>query len=357
MTEIGHPGRAASRAPDRAKDASREGFDMTRRFVRVLLIVLGCSRAEKSDGTLVVVAEALTAQVTRVGIAITPAGIAADLVADPQAPTRFTGTVAAPVGLQTITAQAFDGPRLVGTGSAVATVQKGVAVAVQITILDDTGPVTGPDHSPVVTSLVTPVSLEVGDHPALSATAVDLDGDAMTYAWSASPGGCGTFATPGALSTTFTAGASGTCAVTFSATANGKSDSRSAEIQIGGATGSIDITVDYVPQPVISLIAFSQGATPIASVARTAADATLRVPFHQGTAYTVTISFDPWPSGSIALSDSCAGTIVQPVFVPGASSATATWTPTVASGACVVTATLGRETLGDTFFVVVLPVP
>jgi hypothetical protein len=139
-------------------------------------------------------------------------------------------------------------------------------------------------------------------------------------------------ANPTALTTDFAAKLIGNCTVTFGATANGKSDSRSAVVQISAATGFIDVTVTYVPYPLIASIAFSSGPTPIATVARTDPDATIRAAFHKGTAYTVTLSFDAWPTGTIALSDSCGGTIVQPVFVANATSASATWTPTVDSG-------------------------
>lgn len=328
-----------------------------RRSLWMLSLALGCVASEKPEGSLVVTADAVTARVTRVTVTIAPAGIQRDLFVDPQVPTRFTGSISAPAGVQTVTAEAFDGTQHVGTGSATATVQKGAAVSVQITILDDTGPPPAPDHSPVVTSLVTPASLEVGDQPTLTATAMDADGDPLAYAWTGSPPGCGTFGTPAAASTVFTANLAGACTVTFSATAGGKTDAKTAQILIGVATGTIDVTVDYVPHPVLSNIAFSQGGTAIASVPRTAADATIRASFHRGTAYTVTLSFDAWPTGSLSLSDSCSGTIVQPTFVGNATSATATWTPTVSSGACLVTATITRVTLTDSFLVVVLPVP
>lgn len=330
---------------------------MTRRTVWLLSIALGCAASEKPEGVLVVSADAFTARITKVTVTVAPAGIQRDLAVDPQVPTRFTGSISSPVGVQTVTAQAFDGTQLVGTGSASATVQRDATVRVQITVLDVTGPPPAPDHSPVVTSLVTPVSLQVADRPTLTATATDADGDPMTFAWTASPEGCGSFTTPTATSTVFTANAVGPCTVTFTVTAGGKSDAKAAQILIGVATGTIDVVVDYVPYPVLSNIAFSQGGTAIASVPRTTTDATIRVPFHLGTAYTVTISFDAWATGSLSLSDSCSGTIVQPTFVPNATSATATWTPTVSSGACLVTATLVRQTLTDRFLVVVLPVP
>lgn len=222
---------------------------------------------------------------------------------------------------------------------------------------DATGPVTGPDRPPVVTSLVTPASAQVDEQVPVNATALDADQDPLAFSWTASPDGCGIFAAPAAPSTTFTARLPGTCTVTVTVTANGKSDSRSAPVAVDGAAGPVEVVVTFVSQPVISSIAFFSGTTALATVQRNAADATLRVPFHEGTAYIVTFSFDPWSSGTAALSDSCGGTIVQPVFAANATSAKATWTPAVDSGACVVVATVTRQTLTDRLSVVVLPAP
>src|SRR5262249_6121395 len=157
-----------------------------------------------------------------------PAGITQDLAVSPVDPTKFSGTITVPVGAQTVQADAFAGSTKVGTGTATVTVSKGAQMQALITILDSTGPIPGPDHSPVVTSLVAPASAQVGDQPALTAAAMDADGDAMSFAWDATPAGCGTFASPAAPSTTFTAITIGTCTVRFTVTANGKSDSRSA---------------------------------------------------------------------------------------------------------------------------------
>ncbi|HEY6912155.1 MAG TPA: hypothetical protein VI356_22440 [Myxococcales bacterium] len=332
----------------------------TSRLSCALLLALACTG--QNSGEIAVVAENATAAtlITHVRVTITPAAVTRDLTVDPQAPTRFTGSFAVPAGTQVVAVEAFTtGEKSVGTGAATVTVLKGATVQAQIRIFDATGPVTGPDHSPVVTSLVTPTSAQVGDQLPVSATAFDADQDPMAFSWTASPAGCGTFAAPAASTTSFTAGAvTGTCTVTFTVTANGKSDSKSASVAIAAATGSIDVVVTYVPQPVISSIAFSSGATALATVQRSAADATIRVPFHKGTAYTITFSFDPWPAGTAALTDSCGGTIVQPAFVANATSASATWTPTVSAGACVLVATVTRETtLTDSLSVVVLPVP
>ena len=332
------------------------------KLARLLLpvFVLACG-VEQSTGNIRISAQpnaaTAAAQITRVTVTISPANITRDLTVDPQDPAKFTGNITVPVGTQTVQADAFAGSTKVGTGSASVTVGKNAVMQALITILDTTGAAGSPDHSPVVTSLVTPSALQVDDQSPLSAAAMDADANDMSFSWSALPAGCGTFASPSTPSTLFTAKTIGACTVTFTVTANGKSDSRSASIQIAAATGSIDIHVTYVPQPVIGSIAFSTGATQVATVLRGASDATIRAPFHAGTPYTVTLSFDAWPVGSLALSDSCSGTIVQPTFVGGATSATAIWTPTVDHGACIVTATLSRQTLTDSFFVVVLPVP
>jgi hypothetical protein len=332
------------------------------RFLRISLFLLAvqcATSAEDPVGRISVVAHTQTtaSQITRVTVTITPAGIAQDLTVSPTDPTQFTGSVDVPVGVQNVRADAFAGTTQVGTGTAQVAVNKGVQVQALITVLDTTGPIQGPDHSPVVTSLVTPTAAQVDDQLPVSATAMDGDSNSMTFAWSASPAGCGLFANSTALSTTFTAKVIGTCTVTFTVTANGKSDSKSAPVQISAAIGTIGVTVTYVPQPLISSITFKQGATQIASVNRTDPDGTIRAPFHKGTAYTVTMTFDAWPSGSIGLSDSCSGTIAQPAFPANGTSASATWTPIVSTGACIVTATLQRSTLVDSFFVVVLPAP
>lgn len=327
------------------------------RVVPILSFALAACGSSEPTGLIAAVVQAQTsnAQVTRVTVTITPANVVADLTRDPGG--TFSGLITVPVGTQTVRADAFAGATLVATGSTSATVTKGKTVNVQLTILDSTGPGPLPDHSPVVTSLVAPAAAQVGDQLTLSATAMDADGDTMTFAWVASPAGCGTFSSTTTLTTTLTAQTVSNCHVTFTVTARGKSDNKSADIAVAVGTGTVSVVVTYVPQPLIDSIAFSSGASQIALVNRTDLDATIRAAFHKGTAYTVTITFEPAADGALDLQDTCSGTIVQPVFVANATSATATWTPTVNSGACIVTAQLTRRTLVDGFPVVVLPVP
>jgi hypothetical protein len=179
----------------------------------------------------VVATQTLTAQITRVSLTVLPADISADLTRDPAG--TFSGTVSLPVGAQTVTASAWAGITLAGTGAASVSVIKGQTAQLQITVLDATGPAPLPDHSPVVTSLAaSATAVALGDHVSLVATALDADGDAITFAWSAAPAGCGTFETPGSASTTCTAAVVGTCAITLTASARGQSDSRSTSILV-----------------------------------------------------------------------------------------------------------------------------
>ena len=333
-----------------------------RRLAPFLAACVACGRSTETVGYISAIVQSQTAstQLTRVSVTLSPGGASRDLTRDPADATgnTYVGILTVPTGTYSVRADAFAvGTTPVATGSANVTILKGQTAQVLLTLLDRTGPAPMPDHSPVVTSLVAPAAAQVDDVAALTASAMDADPDPMTFSWTASPSGCATFSAPASLATNFTAKTVGTCTVTFTVTANARSDSKSANIEIAVATGSVSIVATYVPQPLIKGLAFSSGATAVASVSRDSADATLRVPFHRGTLYTVLISIEPAPEGAISLDDSCQGTIGQPTFVSNASSATGTWTPTVSSGACILTAHLTRQTLTDAFPVVVLPAP
>ena len=338
--------------------------------------ILACAAcgAQREVGSIRAVALVTGAAITRVSVTVSPAGVTTDLSRDPSDATgnTFSGVFTVPAGSQTVQATAFAGTDQAGTGSAAVTVIKGQQAQVLITVLDTRVAPPVPDHSPVVTSLVVPSSAaQQGDQLSLSATAVDVDGDTIGFAWSVSPPGCGTFSTTSgtlpatsatlpatsATSTIWTAQAIGTCAITFTVTANGKSDSKSASVVVSAATGTVDVIVTYVPQPVITSISFLSGATTIDTISRTGIDATSRAAFHKGTAYTVRLFHDPAPDGALDLQDTCAGTIAQPVFVATATFSDATWTPTVDNGFCILTAQYTRQTLVDRVPVVVLPVP
>jgi len=333
-------------------------------FVLVLFVCAACnSGGGPEQGFIEARVQTLTrsGDITRVTVTIPAASVTVDLTRDASDTTgsTFKGTITVPTGTWIVHAEAFAGTTKVAAGdSSQVLVSKGQTTQAALTLLDLTGPAPMPDHSPVITSLVVPANAQVGDTPPLTSAAMDADGDPITYAWTATPAGCGDFSTPTLATTNITVHVVGPCQVTITVTAKAKTDSKSATIQVVPATGTIGVVVTYVPNPNITSMQIASGTTIICSVNRiTSTDATCRTPAHQGTAYTVTIAFDPMPDGSIGLQDSCNGTIVPPMFVANASSATATWTPTVSSGACILTAQLQRQTLSDQFPVVVLPAP
>jgi uncharacterized protein DUF4038/collagenase-like protein with putative collagen-binding domain len=183
---------------------------------------------------VVVTAQVSTSQVTRVSVTVTPAGMSADLA--PGASSTFTGTFDVQAGVQqTVSATALAGTTVVATGTGTSTVAKGETAQLAITALDVTGPAPQPDHSPVITSLsASATTAFVGSQVSLAAAAIDADNDPITFAWSNAPAGCGTFASPSSSSTSWTAGAAGTCVVTMTVTARSLSDSRSVDIAVGG---------------------------------------------------------------------------------------------------------------------------
>lgn len=206
----------------------------------IALLLYACSMPPPGNGGFVRVtaaAQTSMAQVTRVSVTAMPAGVSADLARGSAG--TFSGTLGVPAGVaQVVTATAWSGDALVGSGSHSVTVAKGQTVQLAITALDVTGPAPLPDHSPVITALEVPaISVALGERLPVTATVLDSDGDPVTFAWSAAPEGCGTFAAPASASTTWTATATGTCVVTLTASANGLSDSRSASIVVNRPVG------------------------------------------------------------------------------------------------------------------------
>jgi len=206
----------------------------------IALCLCACSAPATSDAGFVrvtVAAQIAGAQITEVSVNVTPANTAAVLTR--RADGTFEGTVEVPAGVaQTVTAKAFAGSVLAASGTGTATVLKGQVFQLTIIALDTTGPAPRPDHSPVITSLAAAVAVAPGEQVALSATAIDADGDVLTYAWSAAPAGCGTFAAASSSSTAWTAGTTGICAITIKVSARSLSDTRSANILVRAPGGT-----------------------------------------------------------------------------------------------------------------------
>jgi hypothetical protein len=204
-----------------------------------LLSCSTCTQGSRGGGGTVhatVVALTATTQITRIALTISPAGVSQDLTYD-AASGVFTGTFDhLPAVLQTVQAQAYAGPTLIGSATAQVTVTSGQVAQVSLTILDTSGATGVPDHAPVITSFVVgQSSARVGDRLSLSATAVDVDGDAIVFAWTVTPSGCGTLSSPDQPATTWTGASAGTCTVTLTVTARGQSDARQADVQVTAA--------------------------------------------------------------------------------------------------------------------------
>jgi hypothetical protein len=316
------------------------------------------------------VSVALVAQAARVSLTVTPPGSSQDLTRDPSDPSgnTFTGTLTLVTGTYSLTATVYDSnSNIVATANAPSvTITKGNTTNVVLTALDKTGPPPPMDHSPVITSFVVQATAQVGDQQPVSATAMDPDGNSMAFQWSANPTGCVTFANATASSTTITAVTQGTCGITFTVTANGKMATKTANLAIGPATGTLGVTVTYIPNPRIDSIALSTGGTTLCSILRTGVDATCLTPAQKGQQYTVSIGFDPIPDGAITLQDSCNGALTPPTLSTlSTGSSTASWTAPANSGTvslvCLLTVTITRPvtppSVSDTLMIAVVVPP
>jgi len=334
---------------------------MTRSLAVLALAALaGCSGAPATseDGRVLVsvsvTSAALSASViTRIAAVVTaadpvadPSSVAQDLAYD-SATGAFSGTLVVPAGARVVKATAYAGATLVGSGTQPVTIVKSQTAQVSMTILDTTGGPPVPDHSPLVTGLSVPQNAAVGDQLTVSATAMDQDLDPLAFHWSTSPVGCGTFANAQAASTTWTAVQVGSCAVQVTVTANGKSDSKSLSVAIVAATGSVQISGTYVPNPVITQLTLAHGGITDFICARTASDATDHVPLAAGTQYRLTAALSATAGTAITLTSSCGGAISYP------SSTAALWTAPQ-STACVLTVSVTDHGLTDAFPIVVV---
>ncbi len=136
------------------------------------------------------------------------------------------GSIALEPGPHTLKIEAFDaaGVRLGETEVAVTTA-RGEPAEVDAT-LTAAGAASAPGR-PLVGAIVAPrSSVVLGDRMLLQARAGPA-GSGVSLAWAAIPASCGTFASPGAASTEWTATAPGPCTVALTATSAGKTDRRS----------------------------------------------------------------------------------------------------------------------------------
>ncbi len=292
---------------------------------------------------------------TRVNLAVSAAGVSQDLAYDATTG-KFSGTLVLPVGEQRIVATAYAGTASVGSATAVVTVTSTSTTSLQLTILDTSAPPPNPDRGPVITQfLLGRTSVAAGEAIAVSATAVDLDGDAVGFSWTIAPSGCGSFADPTAASTVWTAGGAGACKIQVTASAAGKTDTRSIDVTVAGPSGGVTIDGTFVARPSIVAVAL-QGAAGECRILRTASDATCRASFVAGGAYAVSIEWEKHPrsaSFETSLADTCGGAASFMSLDTGGENDVARyrWTAPASPGACGLTASARFLGLGDAFSV------
>jgi hypothetical protein len=111
----------------------------------------------------------------------------------------------------------------------------------------------GPGGPSITSFSLGRTTASVGDSFAVSGTATDPGGGTLTYAWTASPAGCGTFASASSAAATFTAVLAGTCSVQLTASARGLTASQAGTVTIGVPCASCqpthDIALDPIPGP------------------------------------------------------------------------------------------------------------
>ena len=214
---------------------------MTRRFagplVAVALSACAVTTHDDTPGRIAAVVTPLTTayEITRVVVTVTPAGVSQELTLRPY-DGAFAGTLFSPPGEQTVEATAYAGTVPVGSGSATVTVVANATATVVLRILDASGPPPAPDHGPVLTSVsVSNAAPLQGDRIAVSATALDPDGDPVAFQWSSSCGGA--FAAPAEPSTTWLAASAGPCTLTVTVASRGLSDLLSVNVTVSAFTG------------------------------------------------------------------------------------------------------------------------
>ncbi len=316
-----------------------------------LAVACSCHDAGTPGNASVLVQMLAPADVTRITVAVQPANVVRDLSAAEYDETTgaFATILTVPAGTQTISVTAYAGTTSVGTASAQVTGPAGATATVHLTIIDSREQPPGPDRAPIITSFVVPVAaLEVGASTAVSASATDLDGDPVSFAWTAAPAGCGTFADADAAATSFTARTVGVCTVAVTASANGKTDTDSVALAISVATGSVSIGGTVVTRPEVSSMRVDT-TVGTCTVDRASTEGVCQTTAVSGTTCTVSVTWPSWrtpPYSVVAtLVDSCGGSTAATSLEEGGSTTTqaVSWTPSTSAGArsaCAVTATL-----------------
>lgn len=236
-------------------------------FCALLLSMLaGCDGPADEGGVSVgVSAQALSgADVTKITVTISGAGITPDIVQDlVQSNGQWGGIIGGvPAGSnRTVLADAYDAAdtKIYSGQVTGVTVTSGVTAAVIIVLQDQTAPDPFTNSAPRITGLLASASqVEPGQTVDLTLTAVDADGDPLTYVWT-SP--AGSFAGGGTATPTWTApGAEGDDTLSVSVTdGKGGQAGISLTIAVFSAEGGVGVSVSFNTWPVVSQVTATPG--------------------------------------------------------------------------------------------------
>ncbi|NVJ20676.1 hypothetical protein HUW62_05540 [Myxococcus sp. AM011] len=277
----------------------------------------------------------------------------------------FVGTLVLPVGAQSLTAQGYvdDGagnPMLVASGSASVDVIGGARVTVLMRLQDLTPPVPQPDIAPFIRSASITGTPRVNELIGLSVSAIDLDGDPLTYQWTSN---CPTsvFTQPTSFYTQWGTRDAGPCRLQVTVTARGVTVSQSINVNVAALTtpqtGEVDVEAEYIARPLVTAIHIQGPGLSARQFLRQ--DAVTRLPF-VGPNRTFQVEFfvdygNGHGTRTATLESTC-GTVVRGTDTCATSPAPATcsvqyaWTtPALPSPTCVVKARATNGTLADSF--------
>lgn len=295
------------------------------------LLVAGCSGAQSNYGRVAVQASALTRLGGITSVVVTSGNVTAGLTFDSSSQ-HFTGSLALPVGDQTLTVQMFAQDQLVGSGSANVTIVAGKTAAVSVRVLDATGSQAQLDAGPYIISLSTPsTSTVLGQPLTLTAKAVDANGDAIAYAWTST---CGGSFSAQAATTAWTPDMLGSCKLTLTTTSKSLQDSESVNVFVFSAastTGAATIDAEYVAGPEVFGVQLMDYTTANnCSVYTYNTDSMCRYAYKVTDSLWLNVVYSAGPNPTVSRSDNCGGSFDQ----------WGDWLPPAAGGLCTLTGTV-----------------
>ncbi len=224
--------------------------------VEATLPAVGDDAVDARRGTVRVTLEsAPTTQsdITLVRLHVAPDDITETLTYDAVSG-AFSGSLLLAPGEKELTATAFADTEPVGEGQAAVTVVTNQTASVFIRILDTTGAQPENDIAPIIRSVsVSNANPAVGETVTLSVDAVDLNGDALTYAW-ADDCQVSTFGTPAEATTTWVSDAVDSCMIMVTAYSTAYSAAKAFNMVIfdaGAGEGSLSVSGEFASTPYI----------------------------------------------------------------------------------------------------------